>query len=81
MPSKRNKTKVMVGIYIERELRDEVLRVLREHGATMTDFFYANCLKLLRKEHDELIKIIENHDLRTREGKARLRARRRAAGE
>lgn len=41
MANQRDKNKVMVGMYIDRETRDTVKEILASRGITMTDFIAA----------------------------------------
>lgn len=70
MANQRDPNKVMIGIYIDREVRDEVKSILESQGVTLTDFIYAKFLQLLKKEENELIKEIKKRDGRTKEAKA-----------
>lgn len=70
MPNRRDPNKVMIGVYVDREVRDLMKEILEEKGVNITDFFYAQILKLLNKEENELIKAIKRRDGRTKEAKA-----------
>ena len=76
MPNKRDPNKVSIGVYVDREVRDLIKEILEDKGVTLTDFIYAQFLKLLNKEEDELIKAIKKHDGRTKAGKAKKNSKR-----
>lgn len=62
MPNKRDPDKVSIGIYIDRDTRDLVKEILKEKGLTLTDYIYAQLLKLLKKENDEITIALEKFD-------------------
>lgn len=69
MPNKRDPNKVSIGCYVDREVRDIVKEILEEKGITLTEYMYAQLLKLLNKEEDEIIKSLEKFDGRRKEAK------------
>ena len=69
MANQRDKNKVMVGVYIDKETRDTIKEVLASHGVTMTDFIVAQFYKLLKKEEDEILEKLELRDGRTKKSK------------
>lgn len=69
MANQRDKNKVMVGMYIDRETRDTVKEILASRGITMTDFIAAQFYKLLKKEEDEILQSLELRDGRTKKSK------------
>ena len=62
MPNKRDPNKVSIGIYIDRDTRDLVKEILAEKGLTLTDYLYAQLLKLLNKEENEIVDVLEKFD-------------------
>jgi len=67
MPNKRDPNKVSIGIYIDRDTRDLVKEILAEKGLTLTDYIYAQLLKLLNKEENEIVNVLEKFDGRKKD--------------
>lgn len=67
MPNKRDPNKVSIGIYIDRDTRDLVKEILAEKGLTLTDYIYAQLLKLLNKEENEIVDVLEKFDGRKKD--------------
>lgn len=78
MANQRDKNKVMVGVYIDKETRDTIKEVLASHGVTMTDFIVAQFYKLLKKEEDEILEKLELRDGRTKKSKEFKKAEKRS---
>lgn len=55
MPNKRDPNKVMIGVYVDKDVRDTIKEILDTQKVTITDFIYAQFLKLIKKEEYELI--------------------------
>lgn len=66
MPNKRDKNKVSVGFYMDREIRDMVKNALEKRGITLTDFLYSKLLELLNEEAKRQISKIENEKHNTK---------------
>lgn len=70
MANRRDPNKVMIGVYVDREVRDAVKSLLESKGVTITDFIYAQFLKLFNKKENELIEELKKRDGRTKEARA-----------
>ena len=66
MPNQRDKNKVSVGFYIDREIRDMVKVELDKRGITLTDYLYSKLLELLNEELEREINKAENENKRPR---------------
>ena len=75
MPNKRDPDKAFIGVYIDKTAKILVMKILKERGSNLTEFFYKKILELLESREDEIIKKLHENDGRTKEGKAK-RARR-----
>lgn len=69
MPNKRDPNKVMIGVYIDREVKAYLMEILKEKGSNLTEFFYAKILELLKTKADAILEKIHENDGRTRAGK------------
>lgn len=72
MPNKRDPNKVMVGVYIDREMKKLAMEILREKGSNLSEFFYAKILELLETKADAILEKIHENDGRTKAGKLKL---------
>ena len=79
MANRRDPNKVMIGVYVDREVRDAVKSLLESKGVTITDFIYAQFLKLFNKKENELIEELKKRDGRTKEARARKNSSRKKA--
>ena len=66
MPNQRDKNKVSVVFYIDREIRDMVKVELDKRGITLTDYLYSKLLELLNEELEREINKAENENKRPR---------------
>lgn len=69
MANQRNKDKVMVGVYIDKEMRNSIKKVLVSRGITITDFVLTQFYRLLKVGDDEILKKLELRDGRTKKSK------------
>lgn len=76
MANKRDPDKAFVGVYIDKNAKALVQKILAEKGSNLTEFFYAKILELLEKKEDEIIEKLKEADGRTAKGRAK-RAKRR----
>ena len=76
MANQRDKSKVMVGMYIDRDTREAAKEILASRGVTMTGFIAEQFYRLLKKEEDEILQILELRDGRTKKSKDTEKTRR-----
>ena len=60
MPSKRDPSKVQTGFWTDKELKEEVQRILKKRGATLTDEIVNLMLKIVKEENERELKENKN---------------------
>ncbi len=71
MANQRDKSKVMIGVYVDKDLRDGIKAILESHGVTITDFIITQFYKLINKEtnEEEILEKLALRDGRTKKAK------------
>lgn len=73
MPNKRDPNKTYIGIFIDKDIKERLQKILKKQGSTITEYFYIKTLELLENEKNEIIEKLREFDGRTSKGKAKRR--------
>ena len=71
MANKRDPNKAYIGVFIDKNAKELVMKILNEQGSNLTEFFYAKILELLESREDEIIKKLKESDGRRTNGRTK----------
>lgn len=72
MPNKRDPNKTHINFYIDKRVKEVVQEILSEKGMSLTEYLNVAIYNLLETEENEILKILEKFDGRTKAGKKRI---------
>lgn len=74
MANQRDKSKVGLVFYIDRDIKQKAQAELKKKGITFTQFINFAIYKLIDLNDNEIIDQLKYYDKRTKEGRAKSRA-------
>lgn len=78
MPDQRDPRKEKVTFFAYSDLKKEAMEILREMNSNLSEFFNYQLYKLVKENINEIKKEMSQLDGRTKKGKARIKAYKKA---